>query len=71
VESSVRIFKILTILADLDGWVKDIASASADPTVDELVSFSGFAALPLFQLNNDRVVDFVPIAAAHHTVNAS
>ena len=59
-----RIFEILTILTDLNGRVEDIASASADPTVHELVSFSGFAAFPLLQFNNNRVVGVAAIAAA-------
>ena len=66
-----RIFEILTVLADLNGGVEDIASAAADPTVHELVSFSRFASLPLLKLNNNRVVSFGHIAAAHHTVDAS
>ena len=71
VESKVRVLEILAVLPHLDRRVQYVTLATAHPTAHELVRFSGLAAFPLLQLDNNSVISGMFIATTDHAIDAS
>lgn len=68
-ECRVRVFKILPVLANLNGRMKNVPLSPADPARYDFVRLGGLTTLPLLEFNDDRLVTGVLITTADHTVN--
>jgi hypothetical protein len=69
VEGRVGVFKILPVLAHLNGRMKNVPLPPANPARYDFVRLGGFTTLPLFEFHNYSLVTGAVITTAYHTVD--